>query len=468
MVYTYNIFSVLINFCWRKKCPKNLRKMRLLAHKLLFQNCANLIEFIKNIVFNQNFLNRHRKSKKNFTRKRKLPFPTLIAFLMDLATGSYQNELNRFFRILMPSDLPENFVSKVALARARMKIGFKAFIELNEHLTEYFYQKMPSIRWHGYNLLAVDGTLLRLPKIKSIMSHFGVWQNRKGDDRPMARVSQMFDPLNKVSVDTIISPKSEGERELAAKHFFKLTTGDLVLLDRGYPAYWLFNLILAMGAHFCARVSSKKWKIIRKFVNSGKREAIVSLPFFSSSIEKCRELGLEISSLKLRLVRVELDSGEIEVLITSLTDRKLLPYDCFPELYHLRWPVEEDYKKMKSWIQIENFSGKSIESIYQDFYAKIFAKNLTAVLAGSTTEDIREAYKNRKYHYQINHAQAFSEMKRMIPLLFLRSKEAVCNIIKALCQFFIQTVEPVRPDRKFQRKKGLPRNYYYGYKPICC
>ena len=347
-----------------------------------------------------------------------------------------------------------------------MKLGFQAFVELNEYLTEYFYQNMPANRWHEYTLLAVDGSLLRLPRIKNIMKHFGVWQNRKGDDRPMARVSQMFDPLNKVSVDTIISPKSEGERELAAKHFFKLTTGALVLLDRGYPAYWMFNLILSMGAHFCARVSSKKWKIIRKFVNSGKREAIVSLPVFSSSFKKCKELGLEVSSLKLRLIRVELDSGEIEVLITSLTDKKALPYDCFPELYHLRWPVEEDYKKMKSWIQIENFSGKSVESIYQDFYAKIFAKNLTAVLADSTEEDIRETYKNRKHDYQINYAQAFAEMKRMIPLLFLRSKEAMCDIMKALRQFFIQTVEPVRPDRKFPRKIGKPRNYYFAYKAI--
>ena len=92
----------------------------------------------------------------------------------------------------------------------------------------------------------------------------------RGDDRPMARVSQMFDPLNRVSIDSIISPKSVGERELAARHFFKLTVGDLILLDRGYPAYWLFNLIMSMGADFCARVSATKWKIIRKFVNSRK------------------------------------------------------------------------------------------------------------------------------------------------------------------------------------------------------
>ena len=348
--------------------------MELLARTLLFQNCANIIDFIKKIIFSQDFLYRHRKSKKDFTRKRKLPFPTLIAFLIDLATGSYQNELNRFFRLLVPSDLPMRFVSKVALAKARMKLGYEAFVELNEHLSEYFYQNMPTNQWHGYNLLAVDGTLLRLPKIESIMKHFGVWHNTKGDDRPMARVSQMFDPLNRVSVDTIISPKSEGERELAARHFFKLTTGDLVLLDRGYPAYWLFNLIMSMGADFCARVSTKRWKIIRKFVNSGKRETIISLPVSPSSIEKCKELGLEVSSLKLRFVRVELDSGEVEVLITSLTDKDALPYECFAELYHLRWPVEEDYKKMKSWIEIENFSGKSIESVYQDFYAKYLPK----------------------------------------------------------------------------------------------
>ena len=222
---------------------------------------------------------------------------------------------------------------------------------------------------------------------------------------------------------------------MAARHFFKLTIGDLVLLDRGYPAYWLFNLIMSMGSDFCARVSATKWKIIRKFVSSGKRETIISLPVFSTSIEKCKELGLELTPLKVRLVRVELDSGEVEVLITSLTDKDALPYECFAELYHLRWPVEEDYKKLKSWIEIENFSGKSVESVYQDFYAKVFAKNLTAILASTTSRDIDAAYKTRKYAYQINYAQAYAEMKRMIPLLFLRSKDAVSEIISALREF---------------------------------
>ena len=49
--------------------------------------------------------------------------------------------------------------------------------------------------------------------------HFGAWHPTKGDECPMARASQLFDPLNRFSLDAIISPKDRGERQLAALHF---------------------------------------------------------------------------------------------------------------------------------------------------------------------------------------------------------------------------------------------------------
>jgi hypothetical protein len=39
---------------------------------------------------------------------------------------------------------------------------------------------------------------------------------------------------------------------------------------------------------------------------------------------------------------------------------------------------------MKQWIEIENFAGKSVLSIYQDFHAEVFSKNLASVLAFPT------------------------------------------------------------------------------------
>ena len=83
-----------------------------------------------------------------------------------------------------------------------------------------------------------------------------------GEACPMARVSQMFDVLNKLTVDAIISPYHVGERELMKQHLLKLLPNDLLLLDRGYPSYWIFNLILSLDGHFCAR-SSRQWQIVR-------------------------------------------------------------------------------------------------------------------------------------------------------------------------------------------------------------
>lgn len=39
---------------------------------------------------------------------------------------------------------------------------------------------------------------------------------------------QMFDVLNRVTIEATIAPKSEGERLLAAAHCQQLTEGDLV------------------------------------------------------------------------------------------------------------------------------------------------------------------------------------------------------------------------------------------------
>jgi hypothetical protein len=276
----------------------------------------------------------------------------------------------------------------------------------------------------------------------------------------------MFDVLNKITVDAIISPKAIGERELCESHFLKLMPNDLVLLDRGYPAYWLFNLILSWGGNFCARVQVDKWIPIKKFFHSGKLQKIIHLKAPASSIRKCRDLGLDTVDLKLRLIRIELENGQTEILITSLVDTDKYPAEIFLDLYHHRWPIEEDYKVMKCRIEIENFTGKSVLSVYQDFHARIFSKNLTAMLAFPTQQDIEQNNENKLYPYQLNFTQTISKMKDTIVLLFNRPLDVVKNLLSALHDLFVITVEPVRANRKFPRNHKIQkRGFYSSYKP---
>jgi hypothetical protein len=174
-----------------------------------------------------------------------------------MVKSSYQDELDHFFKSIFGFEVVKRVVSKAALAKARMKLKYEAFINLNMRLTSYFYENFKPEQRHEFNLLAIDGTPVRLPRIEAISIHFEAWNPRQGDKR----ASQMFDPLNKISEDAILESKSVGERELALFHFLNLMPNDLVLLDRGYPAYWLFNLILARGAGFVLASSAKdgKW-----------------------------------------------------------------------------------------------------------------------------------------------------------------------------------------------------------------
>ena len=466
MVYFLSITTSIYHYERSIPCRKISKKLSLLARNLLFNICAELIDFLKKIIISPEFLARHRQSEKDFTRQRKLPFHLLIAFLINFVRGSYQDELDKFFKTLHRFDVAKRVVSKVALAKARMKLKFQAFAELNQHLICYFEKYFNPLCWHGFRLLAIDGSLTRLPQIKAIAEHFGVWHVRQGLPSPMARVSQLFDVLNKITVDDIIFPKDTGERELAAQHLLKLMPNDLVLLDRGYPAWWLFKLILSMESNFCVRISCTKWKAVRSFFYSGLAEKIISLPIHATSVAQCKEMGLDMKPLKLRLIRIQ-NGDKVQVLVTSLIDVKRYPIDIFHDLYLNRWPIEEDYKLIKCRMELENFSGKSALSVYQDFHAKIFAKNLVSIMAFPVNNSLKNNCENRKYDYQINFTQAISKSKGIIALLFHEPKTKILKLIADLQNIFQRTIEPIRPGRKYPRNhKVSARKFFLSYKPI--
>ena len=225
-------------------------------------------------------------------------------------------------------------------------------------------------------------------------------------------------------------------------------------------------MILSRDVDFCARVSCTKWKAVRKFFHSGLSEKIIRLPIHSTSIVKCRQMDLDSTPLKLRLIRVEND-GKIEILITSLIDMEKYPITVFNELYDSRWPIEEDYKTIKCRMELENFSGKSSLSVYQDFHAKVFIKNIVWMMAFPIKDRIENDKIQRKYQYQINITQALSKSKGVIALLLHDSGRKIRRLIADLQLIFQRTVEPIRPGRKYPRNhKVKSRKFFIQYKPI--
>ena len=465
MIYTPLIITVITDKRRRISWKTNKKNLLQLAWNLLFKICANLILFLRNIIQSEDFISHYRQCKPQFTRTRKLPFHIVILFLLSLLRGSYQNELDRFFKALLRFDVAKRIVTKAALCKARMKLKYQAFIELNFRLIQFFMQHFCLKTWMGFRLVAIDGSTIRLPRTADIEKHFGQWKVRQGRPSPMARLSQLYDTLNHITIDAIISPKRIGERELAAQHIRHILPTDLILMDRGYPAWWLFALIISMCANFCARISSK-WTIVQSFLQSGAKESIIYLPLTFTSMKQAHKLNLALTPLKLRLLRFEMD-GKIQVLITSLIDTKMYPYEIFVDLYHKRWPVEEDYKIIKSRIELENFSGQSALSVYQDFHAKVFLKNLVSVLSSPINDALADITTEQVLDYKINFTQAISKTRDVLILLFNFSKSKLYQLIRDLQEVFMKTIEPIRPGRKYPRRRmASSRRHFLCYKPI--
>lgn len=311
-------------------------------------------------------------------------------------------------------------------------------------------------------MCAIDGTSIRLPNEPDIIEHFGVHNGREDQQAcAMGMASVFYDVLNKIVIDSGVHPRLTSERECAEDHLQFSNDSDLVLFDRGYVAFWLYAYLLKHNISFCMRAKTNQSLLIKDFVKSGKKEAVVTFNPNKPSIKTCNEKGLSSKPITLRLVRVDLPN-EVEVLITSLMDEEI--YDCtlFKSLYHLRWGIEENYKRLKQWAEIENFSGKSALSVQQDFYAKIVASNLTTLLEIQAQEIVNKRTQTLRRNYQINFAQALSKMKHRIVTIITAKSSEVSTLIKQTAEYLSKTIEAVRSGRSYPRRlKNIKNDIHF-------
>jgi hypothetical protein len=161
---------------------------------------------------------------------------------------------------------------------------------------------------------------------------------------------------------------------------------------------------------------------------------------------------------------VPLKDGEEAFLITSLLDEEAFPSPLFKHLYHLRWGIEEGYKKEKCWAEVENFSGRTVHALKQDILAKVLTLNLTAILVWVAQWMTKRLYQQRRRDDQINFANALSKMKdNVVRLLGL---EPPPDLLERLVCAMAQEVEAIRPDRSFPRdiKSSKPKRFHPNYK----
>lgn len=336
-----------------------------------------------------------RESSTQFTRKRKLDFKTTLFTMLNFCKKSLQIEIDKMFDKLEKGE----YASKQAFSKARQQILPEAVKLLFETTVETVAQNPEMASVGGFTPIAIDGTTIAMDNLPELANYFGYC--RKGTTACTARASVASDATFGIVLDAVMCPYSVGERELATMHIkniFKLgVPNPLFLMDRGYDSLEIISDIEKAGGHYIVRIRERWMKDLVSSTKSGEWGEFVH----------------NKTTYRVRVIKLTTPAGESEVLFTNVDE---LNEEAFKQLYSLRWTVESKYRVVKNLLQLENFSGKTVQTMYQDFWATMMLSNLAAMAKIETDARIKEARKDKglKHTYQTNNNLLIGKMKDLL------------------------------------------------------
>jgi hypothetical protein len=393
-----------------------------------------LLEMLKKVIHDEKTLKTARLQKTAFTRERKMPFADALTFMLDMRKTTLQTRLNMYFKY-NGEDEP---MSQQAFSKLRANFNHSPFVAmLDAIVAEEYSGKHELPLWNGFHLLGVDGSFLQLPRTEELYKEFAI-RGRQGQC-PNAGVSVLFDVLHGWALDPIITTSKMNERtecenhvDFLAEKMPHIAKDSIVLLDRGYPSEDLFKTIESKGIKFLARCKSNYCK---KTDDAPMGDSIVKLN----------------GGLKVRVFKFSLPSGEAETLLTNLFE---IPAEELPELYSLRWGIETAYFKFKRELCVEKFSGKTPNSIRQDFWASMVLLNSVAVFQREADDAVRKRQEGKilKNQNRARTSDLIITLRDRFVFAVLCGHPTLAGAeIDRIIKTMARAVSPVRPGRSFPR-----------------
>jgi hypothetical protein len=259
--------------------------------------------------------------------------------------------------------------------------------------------------------------------------------------------------------------------KMAQQGIAHLTDDMLTIYDRYFSSFTMVALHVFQERErkFVIRANEKRL-IIKNFILSGKSSCIVDMTATKTAVRELNANGITITKdavIKVRLIRVELENS-IEVLITNLWEEDGHHDAEFKELYFKRWGVETNISFQKNIQKMESFTGLTVESVIQDFYATIFVTNLHMLLIKDAQKNIKRKTKHRKHAMKINNNKSYGRLKKSLLSLFIKNNPS--TILAELTTYFTVNLLPIRLGRSYPRvRKNKQSNskhkMFTNYKP---
>lgn len=289
------------------------------------------------------------------------------------------------------------------ITQARKRLGRRVFAEVFDAVAEPvggMFTRGAMVR--DWRVLAIDGFDVDLPDSKENAAEFGYAGS--GDNRsayPKARVVALSECGTHAFLAGEVGPYAVGEKTLAKRLYGKLQPDELLTADRNFYSYEAWGDALASGAALLWRAPTQLELPLVEVASDGTYASVLVNPKLRGArrdrVVAAAKAGDELDPADGYLVRVvEYNvpdregngTGELIVLLTTITDPHDAKADELADTYHQRWEHETGNDQLKTHLR---GPGKVLRSrlpdlVHQEIWAWLTVHYAIAVLIARAAE----------------------------------------------------------------------------------
>jgi hypothetical protein len=274
-----------------------------------------------------------------------------VTFWVVLAMGIWTElPIRQVFKAARRLRAGEATPHRSSLCLARQRLGVAPVRRLfQQTVRPLATPQTPGAYYHSWRLMAFDGTVASVPDSPANAAAFGYPDGgpRGPGARPQIRKVSLVEVGTHAEIAlTVRGIKHSGEHSMVRALFRWLTPSMLVLWDRGFFSYSLWQTVVGTGCQLLARVQSRL--VLRPLVHYTDGSYLAKIYPCYGERNKDRN-GIEVRVIRYRLNDPQrVGHGEEHVLLTTLRDAARHPALELVCLYHERWEIELVFDEQKT------------------------------------------------------------------------------------------------------------------------
>lgn len=394
-------------------------------------------------------------------RRRRLPADMVLWLVIGMAFFRNEpiDEVARRLNICAEGLANDVLLAKSGITKARERLGDQPLSWLFQQCAaRWGVERYPDDSWHGLQVFAVDGALLRTQDNESLRAHFG--SGNTASDRqtpfPMLRLVAVMNARSHVILDAVISPYRSGEIRLAEHSYQRIPSRSVTLLDKGF---WGADLLLSLhnsGEEKHWLIPARQGVVAEVVEEYGPGDRLVAMTVSPQARKKNPDLPAQWTARAVTYL-----CGDKEKTVFTSLPIAHFSAQQIAGLYHERWEIELGFRDIKSTFQYNAMTLRSqkVALVYQELWGVLLGYNLirreaslAAVAHQHTPADV-----SFKFAYQYIAAQLMVMAGALSPGNTPRRLAELRGNIAAL--FIQKRPRPSRPRAVKISKTRYPVNY---------